>query len=124
MISQAIALSIVTFVGFFIIFTKLPPKLKLFVQTHDLLTDITCLGLGYILLGGTLVALLSAALCGLFVSAALYVNKNQSDFLYLWDIADMIKQRIGDVKKALLQFGHEYRVKKAEQNAHQEIQNA
>lgn len=112
MISQAIALAIITFGGFFILFKKLPKKIKDFILKHDLAVDVATLGAAYILLGGTLTALFAAAIVGLFVSAGLYIHKNQEDFQYLWDIADMIKTGAKKVQEALKEFGVSYRQKK------------
>lgn len=112
MISQAIALSLVTFAGFFILFSKLPQSVKDFINRHDLATDIACLGAAYLLLGGTLTALFAAALVGLFVSVALYVGHNKEDFLYLWDVEEVIKEKMAQIKEAMLQYGRDYRAKK------------
>lgn len=111
MISQAIALSLVTFGGFFIIYSKLPAKVKEFIKNHSLLTDITTLGAAYVLLGGTLTALFAAALVGLITSTALYIGNNKEDFQYLWDAKDMIIKYAQVAKGYLKNLGEAYREK-------------
>ena len=109
MISQAIALSLITFGGFFLVFKKLPEKVQTFIKEKSLLTDIVCLAGTYTLLGGTLTALFASALVGLFVSAALHVANHKEDFMYLDDFADLVKSGTDQVKETLSSLGKKYR---------------
>ena len=113
MISQAIALSVLTFTGFFIIFTKLPEKVKEYILKYSLVTDIVTLSAAYTLLGGTLMALFSSAIVGLMVSGALHIANHKEDFLYLWDLKDSVANRISRVKEDLKEYGERYREKKS-----------
>ncbi len=82
MIGTALTLAILTTGGFLAIFYKLPMKLKKFIVKHPLMTDFTALGVAYLILGGTLTALMAAAMSGLFVSALLFLAKNQKRYRY------------------------------------------
>ena len=82
MIGTALTLAALTTGGFLAIFYKLPVRLKKFIIKHPLTTDITTLGVAYLILGGTLTALMAAAMSGLFVSALLFFAKNQERYRY------------------------------------------
>ena len=82
MIGTALTLSIVTTGGFLAIFYKLPVRLRKLIVKHPLATDITTLGMAYLILGGTLTALMAAAMSGLFISILLFLAKNQGKHNY------------------------------------------
>jgi hypothetical protein len=67
------------------------------------------------LLGGTLTALVAAALVGLMTSALLYVANNSEDFQVLFDVSNVIKEKLADLKRLSKEFGEEYREKKLEE---------
>ena len=77
MIGTALTLAILTTAGFLIIYLKLPQSVKNFIQKHTLMTDGVALVAVYLLLGGTLTALIAASMCGLFISVLLYIAGNQ-----------------------------------------------
>jgi hypothetical protein len=109
MITQAISLALLTFTGFFIVYCKLPQRVRNFFQQHNLLTDVLCLLATYALLGTTVTALLAAGVVGLLTSAALWVGKNKEDFQYLWDAAEAFKVTMEKLKIALKEQGVKYR---------------
>jgi hypothetical protein len=112
MIGQALALAILTFVGFFIVFSKLPVKVQNWIHKHGLFTEIGTLLGAYVLLGGTLTALFASAIVGLMVSAGLYIHQNKNDFSYLFDLADWLKGAAKKGQAELKKYGEEYRLKK------------
>tara|TARA_Y100000310_G_C20645094_1_gene796083 strand:- start:281 stop:628 length:348 start_codon:yes stop_codon:yes gene_type:complete len=109
MIGTAIALAILTTLGFLIIYAKLPLSIKTFIQSHTLLTDALALAAIYVLLGGTLTALIAAAICGLFVSGLLYISGNKKEFLYLYDLYEIATEKLKDLQKTLKDHGEKYR---------------
>jgi hypothetical protein len=112
MISQAMALAILTFAGFYLLFKKLPAKIQNFFLKHSLLTDILTTVGAYYFLGGTLTALFSASIVGLMVSGALYLSSHSEDFQYLFDLMDMGKQKLFEIQEFLKQCGAKYRMEK------------
>ena len=81
-IETALLLSLLTTGGFLAIFYKLPKRLRTFIVTHPLITDIATLTFAYIVLGGTLTALIAAAMTGLIISILLYLAKMQESSNY------------------------------------------
>ena len=82
MLTNALTLSLLTTGGFIAIYLKLPNKIKNFIKKHSLVTDIATLGMAYILLGGTLTALIAASMSGLLVSMLLFLSKRQEKLRY------------------------------------------
>jgi len=116
MISTAFALALLTTGGFLIIYQKFPPGLKRFIQKHPLLSDMVALLLIYVLLGGTLTALIAASICGLFVSMLLHVANHKQDFLYLFDFYDIMTSIGRKVQGLLKRSGEAYRTRKSTHN--------
>jgi hypothetical protein len=77
MITTGFTLATVTIIGFWLVFRKLPARLRRFLQKRVLFTDISACILTYILFGGTLVALFAAAWMGIFVSILLALMNNE-----------------------------------------------
>lgn len=77
MITTAFTLSLLTTGGFLAIYYKLPKRLRSLILKFPLVTDILALGAAYVVLGGTLTALMAAAMSGLSVSVLLLIAKNQ-----------------------------------------------
>lgn len=48
-------------------------------------------------------------MCGLVISALLHVANHQEDFLYLYDARNMIREKLGQAKEALNNYGKNYR---------------
>jgi hypothetical protein len=113
MISTAIALAILTTGGFLIIYQKFPPRLRKFIQKHPLISDMVALLLIYVLLGGTLTALIAASICGLFVSMLLHVANNKQEFLYLFDLYDILASMGRKTQSFLKRSGEAYRVRRS-----------
>ena len=112
MLSNAFSLAIATTAGFWIVYKKLPNKVKAQIIRFGLIADLVALIGTYLLLGGTLTALMSGALVGLFTSVLLHVANNKEEFEYLYDAADFIKDKLGEVKNFLSAYGKSYREKK------------
>jgi hypothetical protein len=109
MISQAITLSVLTFAGFFIIYGKLPQKIRDFLEQHSLLADALATGGTYVLLGGTLTALLASAMTGLLVSTGLYVSNNPEKFEYLSDLKAAFQEGLQKINEYIADLSHQYR---------------
>lgn len=116
MLSSAVSLAIATTAGCVIVYQKMPRKIRKFLERHSLMTDLFTLVAVYMLLGGTLTALMAGALCGLFVSALLHIANNEEDFLYLYDLRDFIKTQLVAAKCALTEYGKQYRMRSLKNN--------
>jgi len=121
MLSSALSLAILTTVGCLVVYSKLPRKVRRFMEKHSLLTDLIALFAVYYLLGGTLTALMAGALCGLFVSILLHISNNANDFMYLYDARDLIRAKLKEAKEALNTFGETYREKKEKEETPLEV---
>lgn len=79
MVVNALILSAITITGCLIVYSKLPQKIRTYVEKYSLITDGLSLLFLYYFLGGTLVALLASAVSGLVISILLYIasHKNQ-----------------------------------------------
>lgn len=109
MIGNAIALSVLSTAGFYIIFAKLPKRIRDLVQKYYLLSDILALIGVYILFGGTLTALFAGALSGLFVSILLKVANSPEEFLYIYDARTWLQEQFKNTQTILNQYGKQYR---------------
>ena len=119
MLSTAVALSTLTTAGVFIIYSKLPKRIRRLIEKHSLLSDLVALVGVYFLLGGTLTALLAASMTGLIVSAMLHIANNKKEFLYLYDLRDIVKRKFKEAKDALNAYGKSYREKQLAANTEQ-----
>ncbi len=109
MLSTAFALAILTTTGCMLLYKKLPRRMRKFMEKHALLTDLFALIATYMLLGGTLTALIAAAIVGIMVSVLLHISNNPDDYLYLFDLRDIIKAKLGEVKKVLDEYSIKYK---------------
>ena len=114
MLMNAFTLAVISMTAFGILFNKLPAKVKKFLKKHSLLTDATSLLLTYMLLGGTLTALMAAAMVGVMTSLLLYIANHEEDFLFLQDGIDMLKEVLENLRKLSQEWGAKYRAKKLE----------
>jgi len=112
MISQAIALAIVTFAGFAILYAKMPAKVRRFIESYPLLSDALAAGATYAFLGGTLTALFAGGCVALMTSTGLHIANHKEDFQYLWDGADATRAALRKVKEMLNKLGKSYRQNK------------
>ena len=111
MLSSALTLAILTTAGFYVAYSKLPRRVRRWIENHSLLTDTLCLLLTYMLLGGTLTALVAAAMVGLMTSALLYIANHPSDFIFLSDFGTMVSDFLRKLKEGLAAFSKEYNAK-------------
>jgi O-antigen/teichoic acid export membrane protein len=112
MLGTATSLAVITTGGAYLIYDKLPAKIKKFIVKHSLLSDVLAFIAVYMILGGTLTALIAAAMMGVMVSLMLHIANNKKDYLYLYDLRDMIKDKLSAAQKALSEYGDMYRQRK------------
>lgn len=110
MIATAVILATITTVGFFAIYMKLPKNVRKYIQKHAFFSDLLALFAIYILLGGTLTALMAAAICGVFISILLYISKNKEEFPYLEDFYQISLVVLKKVEKKLTEYTQKYRI--------------
>lgn len=105
MLTNAFALALVTSGGFMMVYKKLPPKMRKWIEKHALLADACALFLTYLLLGGTLTALTAGAMVGMMTSGLLHVAQHKEDFQYLIAIKEVVADGISDITKKLNGWG-------------------
>ena len=77
MLTSGLSLAVLTCSGFYLIYTKLPARIKQWMVKHSLITDITACVLTYTLFGGTITALFAAAFTGIIISILLALLNNE-----------------------------------------------
>jgi hypothetical protein len=112
MISNAFALAILTTCGLYVVYKKLPRKIRRLIEKYSLFADILALVGIYLMLGQTLTALMAGALAGLFISVLLHIANNQEDFLFIFDVRDTVKKYLLEAKQLAHEWGVAYRENK------------
>ncbi|MBW3020787.1 hypothetical protein KY334_05805 [Candidatus Woesearchaeota archaeon] len=77
MITNALILASLSNGGFYFIFQKLPDKIKTFMLSKHLWTDLTAAGFTYLLFGSTVTGLLASAMAGIQVSVCILILRNK-----------------------------------------------
>lgn len=77
MLTSGLALAILTSTGFYLIYMKLPARVKAWMVKHSLLTDFVACVLTYMLFGGTVTALFASAFVGIIISIMLAILNNE-----------------------------------------------
>jgi len=113
MLGTAVSLALLTTTSFYIVYSKLPRKIRRFLEKYHLATDVAALVGTYLLLGQTLTALIAGALVCLLTSALLHIANNQDDFLILFDLRDWVKEKLAEVNETIKEFGKEYKIKRS-----------
>lgn len=108
MLSNAITLAALTSAGFFMIYKKLPPKAQALIVKYNLVSDIAALLLTYVIFGGTVTALIAAALVSLVASMMLHIASHPDDFLWLKDMIDSVKDLLEEGKEMLKKANGKY----------------
>jgi hypothetical protein len=115
MLTNAITLAVLSTAGMWVIYKKLPRKIRRWIKNHGLLADISALLLTYTIFGGTVTALIAAALAGLMTSVLIYIGQHKEDFLFIEDAMNMIKDKLEALKQLSQEWGQAYREKKLEE---------
>lgn len=101
MIVDSLVLAAATMAGVLIIYQKLPHRIRNFITRYPVATDVITLFALYVFLGGTLVALLTAAICGILISLLLYVVMNKKKYPELNNLFETIKGLVSKMFAAL-----------------------
>jgi hypothetical protein len=110
-------LAVMTTVGFYLIYSKLPRRVRKFLEKHSLMSDLIACILTYTLLGGTLTALFASALVGIMTSLLLLIAQHPENFLYIFDFMNFVKRNLSSMTNGLNTYGAQYRdAKLMEQN--------
>jgi hypothetical protein len=108
MLSNALTLAAFTSAGFFIIYNKLPLRIKMLMIRYDLITDFLALMLTYIVFGGTVTALIAAALVSIIISILLHIAKYPNDYIWLSDTLTNVSQLIQEGKNVMKNLNQKY----------------
>lgn len=98
MLSVGLSLAVLTGVGCWLIWKKLPQRAQAWLIQHSLFTDFALFTVAYFILGGTLTALFAAAFLGIMVSIALEVSKNPEDYLWLLAARDEMRKQTKGIR--------------------------
>ena len=111
MVTTGFTLAALTGAGFYMVFNKLPRKVRKFMQKHVLFTDtIACL-FTYVLFGGTLLGLFASAWMGIIVSSILALTANPVTN----DILERFGNKIGQLKDCFIEWADKNAPAPAEQ---------
>jgi len=108
MLSNALALALLTTAGMMVVYKKLPRKVRRLIEKFSLVADILALLGVYWMFGSTLTALVAGALAGLFTSALLHIANNPEDFLFLADLSTLISKQLTKAKEFAHEWGKRY----------------
>lgn len=100
MFTTGLALACVSAAGFYMVWRKLPRRLRRFMQKHALLTDFVACMLTYALFGGTIVALFAAAFMGVITSIMLALMNNPGTAALM----ERTAIRLGEAKDAVINW--------------------
>ena len=112
MLMNALILATMSITACILIYKKLPRKIRKVLEKHTLLSDAIALALTYALLGGTLTALLAAAMVGVFTSILLEIAKDPESYMFVFDLRDVIKEKLALLKESVNEYGRNYNKKK------------
>ena len=99
--TNAILLAMLTFVGGYMLWDKLPHGVRKWLQRQGLLTDVLLTYAGYLLLGGTATALMAAAIFDVMVATCIYVVAHPDDFRWLFELLDQAKAGLNGILREL-----------------------
>lgn len=74
MLVNALVMASVTYIGFMLIYIKLPRWMRKLIYYFPLIPDLSAAVLTYVIMGGTATALIAAALVGIMFSVTLKFN--------------------------------------------------
>lgn len=114
-LGDGLVLGSLTVGGFYLVYRKLPPKVRAFMEKHALLTDAVALYGTYILMGGGVTALFAAAWAGILTSIMLYIAANPQEFRWLHDFLAFARDQACQFRDYLNKVGREYGESKARQ---------
>lgn len=109
MLTNAFALALITSGAFMAVYSKLPKKMRKWIEDHALLADACALVLTYLLLGGTLTALSAGAMVGLMTSGLLHVAQHKDEFEYLIVAKDWAREAAGELSSKLNSWARGFR---------------
>jgi hypothetical protein len=101
LIVDSMVLAAITATGFWLIFKKLPLKVRLWLNNHLLVTRMGCAVLTYTLLGGTLHALFAAAWLDLFATVMMHLYSKPETQATMSRLGAYIKAMYDKVAKAV-----------------------
>jgi hypothetical protein len=98
---DSMILAAITGTGMWLIFKKLPLKMRLWLNNHMLVTRFGCAILTYTILGGTLHALFAAAWIDLFVSVVMHLYSKPDTHTAMTRLGAYIKTMYDKVAKVI-----------------------
>lgn len=98
---DGIFLGMMTFVGFSVMYNRLPTGAQIFAQKHPLLTDVVCAVFFYQVMGMTITAHFAVAAMSMLTMAGLHVARHKEDFVFLYDAVDLMKRKASEIMSSL-----------------------
>lgn len=112
MLGNAFSMAVLTTVGFYMLFEKLPRNARKLIIKYSLISDFASMVLTYWMFGGTVTALIAGAMVDIFISVMLYIANHPEEFLWLEDITRQVKELANAARAKLSEMSVEYRVKR------------
>ena len=104
MLSNAFALAVLSSAGFYVIYKKMPGRAQKLMVKYDLVADVAALIFTYVLFGGTVTALIAAAIVSIVVSMMIHIAKHPDDYVWLNQTLAVVKSLVNDAKNMLNDF--------------------
>ena len=101
MVLNSLLLAAITGTGLFLIFNKLPLKMRLWLHNHMLVTRFGCAVLTYTVLGGSVTALFAAAWLDLFVSVVMHLYSKPETHTAMTRLGAYIKVMYNKIAKVV-----------------------
>lgn len=111
MLSTGLALGIVSCAGVYLIWKKLPARVRSWAHNHPLFTDAIAFVGVYWVLGGTLTALIASAFAGIFISAYLEIMNHPNDYLWIHAGMDSLKKETSGFRTWIRDINTRYKEK-------------
>jgi hypothetical protein len=113
MMANALSISILVTAGFYMLYQKLPARMKEYIVRYSLIADFFAMVATYYMFGGTVTALMAGAIVDLMISAMLHIANHPADFEWLFDIMKAIKELMEKARLALKNMNDSWKAKKA-----------
>lgn len=113
MMGNAVSLALLTAIGGYIVYKKLPPRARHLITKYHFLTDMFALIGVYTLFGGTVTALIAGGIVSIIVSALLYMANHPDDYQWLYDTLERVKLVLLQLQQKMQELNENYKAKKA-----------
>lgn len=91
MLVEGLVLGGLTFAGAAVMYSRLPQGVKVFIQKHPLIADLSMITVFYTVMGMSVTAHFAVAAMSVMMIAGLHVVRNKEEWQFLFDKIDELK---------------------------------